>query len=360
MNYSIEDKLVSIIVPVYNVEQYLETCIESILNQTYRNIEVVLVDDGSTDSSGRICDEFALIDHRVKVIHKPNGGLSSARKAGIDVVNGSYAMFVDSDDWIELTMIEKMLGIAEQYNCDCVCCGYTRERGDASSEVHLYSGNQGIGDCDFTEKFYRRLFGLNGEELKFPEKSDSTVSACMKLYSSVLLKKADYIDEKIVGSGEDVLLNISALRKCKHLCYIDECLYHYRRDVTTSLTSKPGKNLEQQWEKLFSYIESYINEYHLPNSYQEALNNRISLGMIGLGLYVISDPTFSFWKKKDRLSRILRKELYANANWQLDTTCLPLKWKIFFCMCKYKQAFVLSYMLLLMDFLRKRKIKFLK
>ena len=94
------ETLLSVIVPVYNVEAYLVKCVESILNQTYPNLEVILVDDGSPDGSGAICDTFADKDSRVKVIHKPNGGLSSARNAGLEEASGEYITFVDSDDWI--------------------------------------------------------------------------------------------------------------------------------------------------------------------------------------------------------------------------------------------------------------------
>ena len=101
-------EFISVIVPVYNVEYYLKQCLDSIVNQTYRNLEIILVDDGSTDSSGDICDEYAQIDARIKVIHKENGGLSSARNAGLDVCTsgGELIAFVDSDDWLELDMFE--------------------------------------------------------------------------------------------------------------------------------------------------------------------------------------------------------------------------------------------------------------
>ena len=104
-----KEPLLSVVVPVYNVEPYLERCIQSILNQTYKNLEVILVDDGSTDKSGSVCDEYVLQDDRVKVIHKKNGGLVSARKAGAAIATGSYITAVDSDDWIESNMFEEMM-----------------------------------------------------------------------------------------------------------------------------------------------------------------------------------------------------------------------------------------------------------
>ena len=99
-----KNDLISVIVPVYNMEQYMERCVNSIINQTYHNLEIILVDDGSTDHSTAMCDEYALRDERIKVVHKPNGGLSDARNAGLAVVSGNYVGYVDSDDWIEPQM----------------------------------------------------------------------------------------------------------------------------------------------------------------------------------------------------------------------------------------------------------------
>ena len=106
--------LVSIIVPVYNVEPYIETCIQSLIRQTMGNIEVILVDDGSTDRSGELCDQYAEADERIRVIHKQNGGLSSARNAGISAAKGEYLLFVDSDDYVSASLVEKTVSCAEQ------------------------------------------------------------------------------------------------------------------------------------------------------------------------------------------------------------------------------------------------------
>ena len=118
--------LVTIIIPVYNVEKYLPKCLDSIINQTYNHLEIIIVDDGSKDSSGLICDEYALKDQRIKVLHKKNGGLSSARNAGLDIAKGDYIMFVDSDDYVESHYCEVPLKHALEKNVRIVSFGYNK------------------------------------------------------------------------------------------------------------------------------------------------------------------------------------------------------------------------------------------
>lgn len=115
--------LISVIVPIYNVEQYIERCVDSIINQTYKNLEIILVDDGSPDNCPQICDEYAKKDNRIKVIHKENGGLSDARNAGMKIATGDYISFIDSDDWIDTSMFEDMLNQLIEDGSDVVSCG---------------------------------------------------------------------------------------------------------------------------------------------------------------------------------------------------------------------------------------------
>lgn len=121
-----EKKLISVMVPVYNVAPYITNCLESLIHQTYTNLEIILVDDGSTDNSLEICQEYAKKDKRIKVIHKENGGLSTARNAGLDVATGDYYSFVDSDDYISTRFYEIMLNVALEHSADIVECDYNK------------------------------------------------------------------------------------------------------------------------------------------------------------------------------------------------------------------------------------------
>lgn len=142
-----EEELVSIIVPVYNVEAYLDRCLSSIISQTYHNIEVILVDDGSTDQSGELCDQYQKQDSRIRVIHKENGGLSDARNAGIQISGGSYIAFIDSDDYVREEYIGRMMEEAERTDCDVVICGYSKKHASGESFDYIalpdtYEGRQ--------------------------------------------------------------------------------------------------------------------------------------------------------------------------------------------------------------------------
>ncbi|QIU93774.1 glycosyltransferase family 2 protein [Bacteroides faecium] len=172
--------LISVIIPVYNVEQYLHQCLESVIGQTYKNLEIILIDDGSTDNSPRICDDFAAKDKRIVVIHQHNAGLSSARNVGLDMMTGDYVSFVDSDDWIEKDMFATLLTVLEgEEDTEIVVCSYYWVRGercmpvDNSGKKVIYTREDALKElfrdkiirnyvCD---KFYRReLF----KDIRFP------------------------------------------------------------------------------------------------------------------------------------------------------------------------------------------------
>ena len=130
-------KKISVIVPVYKVEAVLKKCLDSIITQTYENLEIILVDDGSPDSSGEICDEYSKRDSRVKAIHKKNAGVAAARNSGLKVATGEYCIFVDSDDYIEPIMYQSMIQIAEEYDCDVVMCDCVKEHKDEQQNIHM-------------------------------------------------------------------------------------------------------------------------------------------------------------------------------------------------------------------------------
>lgn len=215
-----EKDLISIIVPVYNVEAYLDRCMESILKQTYERLEIILVDDGSTDSSGKKCDDYAKLDSRIKVIHKENGGLSDARNAGLELATGAYIGYVDSDDWIEPDMYERLYDACVENEAELAVCRYFSEYQDRTE-----AGGTG------------RTVSLTRDELLniYISGHDEYV-----IYNSVWSKlfKRELVADMIFPKGrnsEDIMYTTRAFCRLEKAVYLDRCLYHYVLDREGSI-----------------------------------------------------------------------------------------------------------------------------
>ena len=238
-----QDILVSVIVPVYKVEAYLGRCVDSILAQTHRNLEVILVDDGSPDRCGMICDEYAERDPRVCVIHKENGGLSSARNAGIDIAKGEYLEFVDSDDWIEPDAVESLLSAARQHQVDLVIGG----RWDVKEKT----GEKTVGLCPEktetvpAEETVRRIFRW--------ENCDS--AAWDKLYHRRLFRQIRYPYGVIC---EDVPVTYLIAFDAGRVTFLSKPIYNYlhrQGSITYSAVSEKNFHLSRHTEKILPYIQ---------------------------------------------------------------------------------------------------------
>lgn len=202
-------KKISIIVPVYNVEDYLKRCIDSLISQTYSNIEIILVDDGATDNSGKICDEYEEKDERIKVIHKKNGGLSDARNVGLDKSMGDYVCFVDSDDYIEKDMIENLYNIIEKDNSDISCCAKVLEYSNKTIERN----NRSMFCID-------NISGL-GKMFTF---DDIDTSACDKIFKKELFHNVKFPLGKYY---EDMGTIYKIFEKAKKISHTPKIGYHY-------------------------------------------------------------------------------------------------------------------------------------
>lgn len=239
---------ISFIIPIYNVEKYLEQCVDSVLNQSYRDIEVVLVDDGSPDGCPAICDAYEQKDKRVKVVHKPNGGLSDARNAGLEVATGDYVIFVDSDDfWMSNGDLEKLVTVVREHpECDFVGfnCSY------------YYPESQN----------YRKWVAYD-EKLSIPADKDTSMcklvasgtmpmSACLKIIKRESLKDIGLTFKKGLLS-EDIPWFIDLLEGCKKCMFVNHYVYAYRQNVSGSITNTPG---ERSFNSLFGIVKSEIEK----------------------------------------------------------------------------------------------------
>lgn len=240
--------LISVIVPVYKVEEYLPKCVESILNQTYSRLEVILVDDGSPDGCGRLCDAYAARDSRVRVIHKPNGGLSDARNAGIEIATGAYLAFVDSDDWLEPDAYEAMLSAAVRHNAALVCAGRYDE--------NELTGVRAVGLCPEREEMVpgvqlvRRIFHWNH--------LDS--AAWDKLYARALFHEIRYPVGRIV---EDVPTTYRLVLLAGGGLLLPKPIYHYRRradSITTARVSDKSTHAMEHAALVYADIQKNYPE----------------------------------------------------------------------------------------------------
>lgn len=208
------DNIISVIIPVYNVASYLPRCIDSVLNQTYKQLEIILVDDGSTDTCPQICDTYQEKDSRIKVIHKQNGGLSSARNAGLDIAIGELVAFVDSDDWIEPTMYEDLLETMRTNQSDIAVC---RHRNVSEGSDMSEKGNATISILDNYFVFLDHLIPPGEPILYF--------MVWNKLYKKQVIGNNRFKEKQIY---EDIYFDHQILRNCKKIAFIDKTLYNYQ------------------------------------------------------------------------------------------------------------------------------------
>lgn len=337
---------ISVIVPIYNSSQVLHRCIDSLYNQSYKNIEIILVNDGSTDSSGKTCDSYAQMDSRIRVIHQPKRGVSSARNIGLKEVSGDYILFVDSDDWIDIDTIEKCLEEFKKNSLiDCVLFSYTKEYKENSYIKHTFDANLFFKTKqEFNSQVYRKLFGLTNEELSHPERLEYMTTCWGKMYKRTVIDKSRFIDIEKIGSCEDGLFNMDALVNCNCAVYLDKPFYHYRY-TKDSLTSKYRPNLPKQWENLFSEMQKKVLTYHLSKDFQEALNNRIALSILGIGMNEMSNPECGLISFTKYIRNYITSIRYREAISTMDLKRLPFVWKVLMFCCKFRCAFGVSVIL---------------
>ena len=215
---------VSIVVPVYNVEDYLKYCVDSLINQSYKNIEIILVDDGSTDGSGRICDQYAQEDDRIRVLHIENGGLSNARNTGVRAATAHWIMFLDSDDYYDCRTVEYLMGLKDQYNVDFVSTPVIEVRNHEDKD---FSG-------DINEKSPRKLDRYTALKEMFYGRHVGTHSGG-KLYKKEILLQYPYPEGMIY---EDLAIAYEHIATCKEIAVSDLNLYKYYRRADSIVNSK--------------------------------------------------------------------------------------------------------------------------
>ena len=237
--------MVSIIIPVYNVQAYLRECLDSVLAQTYTDIEVILVDDGSTDKSGIICDEYREKDRRVRVCHKQNAGVSAARNTGIELAGGEYLVFVDSDDCIHPELVEMYMQTVKPDIT--VLCEYTTDFEQWKK---------------FTEDSSdKKVVHVSRQEFMQLFDEDYINSPVNKIYQAKVIRDHQIVFPEDLDLGEDLLFNLAYLSKAQtSYVILQNPFYYYRDDRTGSLTNTKRRNLLSIQKRLFSAVKKFLTE----------------------------------------------------------------------------------------------------
>lgn len=246
--------LISVIVPIYNAEKFLHYCIDSILNQTVIDFELILVDDGSTDNSGKICDEYSEKDNRIWVIHKPNGGVSSARNSGIEAAQGKYICFVDSDDYLESNYLKELIETKKKYpDFDNVWCGFQTVEDYYNNNKKAYDVGR---DNDYSFSDLNSIMDLF--EKWFVQMPWN------KLYKTKTIVENSIVFPPELSLGEDYIFNLRYL-DCTNgkIVVINKPLYDYLRDGKESLDNKYYPNLLEIYRRLNSETEKYAQKWEL-------------------------------------------------------------------------------------------------
>lgn len=317
---------ISVVIPVYNVEKYLHQCVTSIINQTFKDLEIILVDDGSKDRSGEICDELQSTDNRVKVIHKENGGVSKARNNGLQIATGEYIIFVDSDDWVPADAYEKMYNSAETNNADVVLGdAYFVTKNKTSYRKYFRNEFVHTEKTDINE-LIKALFRWTYCP-SLPEKNHSLgyYAPWNKLAKrSILVEKNIKFDDRLNGICDDLLYSAYLLASVNKVNYIGSPVYYYR-DVEYSLTNKYKNNIETTNQSIFNSINEFISNFN----FGEYLEKPYAAFVINRFIYAVNvcylhpQNKQSLQKKLSQIRELLQKEPYYSACNRADRNKLP-------------------------------------
>lgn len=328
--------LISVIVPVFNTEKYLSECVESLLHQTYTNIEIILVDDGSTDNSGAICDEFAARHSNIKVVHKENAGLGMARNTGLQQVTSEYVTFLDSDDYLDVCLIEKLYNAIVKNGVDVAKAGFKRFVGKGNVilvkgyEEEVFSGQKA------KTEFAPRMIGSS------PEKKDSLeMCVCAALYrmQPIWEYHLEFPSEREMIS-EDLCFNIEYAQHANGACTIEESGYFYR-ETEGSLSRRYRAD---RFEKICSFyfaMQDKLKQLQYDDQTMYRLDRMLFINARICISHLSKTPELSASATIKEIRKICRHKAVANAINRYPIAKLPIRQKVFVKLLQYQFAAVL-------------------
>lgn len=325
----------TVIIPIYNAQEYLHECIDSVIGQTLLDIKIILVDDGSTDKSAAICDEYAAKDSRVSVIHKKNGGVCDARNVGMKAVETPYFTFMESDDWFPADACEKMMAAQEKYSADFVVGSYYKVSSSGVSvkrplpEKEIY-----FNKVDVKNKLLEYVMGLTGARLRTPGNVDSLLTDTAKIFKTDIVREKEiyWISRKEIYSDcLDYILRY--VNYCESAIYFDEPVYYYRRTNIGSQTAGYRKGTLELWLIQFDAMRKFIEENSLSNLWP-AFYSRVCFSIIPIGgnAYRTGSRREGMKEIRAALDQPIYKEAFAN----FRIGDLPVHFRPLFFFAKHK------------------------
>ena len=321
---------VSIIIPIYNVEKYLDKCVQSVKKQTLQDIEIILVDDESPDNCPQICDDYAKQDSRIKVIHKKNGGLGFARNSGLEVATGEYVTFLDSDDFVELFTYEHLLKLCTQHNLDVIYYKFER----FSDEKKVFSKGPICEVIEYQDETIKELMlDIIASEPTAKVERIVQCSSCTAMYKLDIIKKNNvkfHSERELIS--EDMIFNLDFLKCAKKVAFNNGKYYHYRVNPTSLTNTVRTDRIEKNYI-LYKYIKDNITSWGLDQQIGNERNARLFIGYsrTAVTLYLQSKATFKEKREwlKEECKRSIWKELKTSYKWEK----LPTYQRAFFKLC---------------------------
>lgn len=325
----------SVIIPIYNAEEYLHECIDSTLRQTMSDIEIILIDDGATDSSPQICDAYAKKDSRVRVVHKPNGGVCDARNAGIKEVKTEYFTFLESDDWLPDDALEKMYKYVESDKADFVFGSYYKVSTSGTTVKHPLPEKEIKFNSETVKtQLLEYVMGLTGERLKTPGNVDSLLTDTAKLYKTSIVRENEIYwisRNEIYSDCLEYILRYASF--CESAVFFDEPVYYYRRTNTGSQTAGYREKTVDLWFVQFEAMKKFIEDNKLPNLYK-AFYSRVCFSIIPIGGNAYRAGNRK--KGMEQIKKALKNPIYKEAFDNFNINDLPVHFRPLFFFAKHK------------------------
>lgn len=338
--------MISIIVPVYNAEPYIKQCIDSLIKQTYKSIEIIVIDDGSTDNSLKLLEEFALKDDRVRILKQKNSGVSSARNLGIQKANGEWITFVDGDDWVEPDMCKVAIEKAIDTKSDMVIWSYFKNYRHKQLELQMLPINSTVIINNKDVLLLKAIYGNYGNEKAIETISTGVVWG--KLYKASLLKNNTFGFVNGLTRAQDTVFNINVIKKAEKIYYIAKSFYHYR--ITNTSTCSGTKFIEdtnKPFDLLLEHFAEFIRVNNYKGEYFDAFNLRTIQVIMWHLKHKYNNPSYNkplTYRRKEILNLISRSP-YKEALENVDTKQLPKKEKLLVDM--FKKRRIISYLTIL-------------